>query len=185
MKTNTLYLYAAEMSVGDMRGFLRQIGLAFDYHILECYDRVTFKKFDVELVTNESDLNRGRAFGDKCDIRWRRKGDIFVVALTVDEVLNDKTKKKFNRGALEVPYTENVPRSQFLLWGQYLDRVEVNGNPMHRWFEKRIPQPLFYPVDDESPYVGLKVVDYYDDEWQLIARRFIEPYNIPEGERKR
>ena len=101
------------------------------------------------------------------------------------KIHNDETKKKFNRRDLEVPYTENVSKSQFLMWGKYLDRVEVNGNPMHRWFEKRIPQPLFYPVDDESPYIGLKVVDYYDDERRLIVRKLIEPYNIKEGRRKR
>ena len=104
MKTDTLYLYAAEISVGDMKEFLRQIGLAFDYLILEFYHRVVFERFDLALVNCEDEQNRGRAFGDICGIIWRRKDDIFVVALTTDEKLNDETAKKFTEGYHEVAY---------------------------------------------------------------------------------
>jgi hypothetical protein len=175
MKIDTLYLYAAEISVGDMKGFLRQIGLAFDYLILEFYQRVVFERFDLDLVNCEDYLNRGRAFSNKCEIRWRRKDDIFVVALTTDEELNDETAKKFTGGYHEVAYARRQ-RNGFLLWGEYLDRGEVNGKTRHRWFEKRIPKPQFYPVDAESTHIGLKAVDYYDNEGRPIARRVIEPY---------
>jgi len=172
---NTLYLYASEVSVSGMKQFLEKIELAFNYIMLEFYDRVIFEKFDSALLNDEGALNRGRAFNNECEIKWRRNGDRFVVALTAGKALDDRVTQEFE--GVELTYSKRVePEDGFLLWGKYLDQVEVEGNLQHRWFEKRIPQPQFYPVNPTLPYVRLKTTDYYDDEGRLIGRRLIEPY---------
>jgi hypothetical protein len=173
---NTLYLYGTEISVGDLKQFLRKIELTFNYIILEFYDRVIFEKFDLKFVTDEDVLNRVRAFSNEYELKCRRKGDKFVVALTAEKALNGRVAQEFDGEPIKETYAKREPEDGFPLWGEYLDQVEVNGKMRHRWFEKRIPHPQLYPVDDESSYIGLKIVDYYDDERRLIARHFIEPY---------
>ncbi len=180
---NSLYLYGTEISVSGLKQFLRKIELAFNYILLEFYDNVIFEKFDLKFVNDADVLNRSRAFSNDYELKWRRKGDKFVVALTSEKALTGNVTQEFDGEPLGVTYAKRVPEEGFLLWGEYLDQAEVNGKVRHRWFEKRIPQPQLYPVDDESAYIGLKIVDYYDDEGRLIARRLIKPYNIAkEGE---
>ena len=170
-----LYLYATEIQVGNMGQCLKKIGVAFNYVILEFYDKVIFEKFESGLLNDEAALNRGRAFNNECEIKWRRKDDRFVVALTAEKALDDRVTQEFE--GVELTYAKRVePEDGFLLWGEYLDQVEVEGNPRHRWFEKRIPQPQFYPVNTPLSYVRLKTAHYYDDEGRLIARRLIKPY---------
>jgi len=175
---NTLYLYANEISVGDLKQFLDKIGLGFNYIILEFYDRVVFEKFALNLVADEDTLNRGRVFSNEHEIKWRKKGNKFVVVLMAEKVLNGKVAPEFKDGPLEVTYAKRCePEDGLLLWGEYLDQVEIEGNPRHRWFEKRIPQPQFYPVNAPHLYVRLKTTDYYNNQGQLIARRLTEPYS--------
>lgn len=176
---NTFFIYGTEVPIDEMKQLLSKIELAFNYVILEFYDKVIFEKFDLKFVNDEDALNRGRAFSNEYELKWRRKGDKFIVALTAEKALNGRVAQEFDGEPLTVTYAKRVePEDGFLLWGEYLDQVEVNGKMRHRWFEKRIPPPQLYPVDDESAYIGLKIVDYHDDEGRLIARRLIKPYNI-------
>ncbi|MCD4753885.1 MAG: hypothetical protein K8R40_12510 [Anaerolineaceae bacterium] len=174
-KTNTLYLYAAEISVGGMNEFLRSIGLTFDYLILEFYHQVIFETFDINLINNEEDVNRGRAFSNEYEIKWRRKGEKFVIALAAEIALNSKAAQKFD--CEPVNYAKMVkPKNGLFLWGKYLDQVKINKKVRHRWFEKRIPQPQLYPINEPLAHVCLKTADYYDIECRLIVRRLIELY---------
>jgi hypothetical protein len=112
---------------------------------------------------------RGRAFGEQVELRWRRRGDVFPVLIVSESPLNLATAGSGEIVQLPEPeILERVnddPPLQMILWGEWQD-PDPNAEPdlpdpnRHWWYEERIPRFLGYPWDVETKRLAIEVARY-------------------------
>ncbi len=84
---------------------------------------------------------RGRAFGPKQEVRWRKVGDHYRVDVLSESTDVPSSDKGWERTAQDV---DGLGKRTILLWGE----LGEDPDSPEEWIEVRIPRPLNYPVDD-------------------------------------
>lgn len=169
---NKLFLYSRRINnLPDLEEYIGLLGLHDALVIAEYPDDVVFQDFDIGKHLLK-DLIRARIFttsstGGKgpIDIRIRRTADSFVVVVASEQELSIKFDKSET-----LTYKEAIvglggdTNSGIYLWGKHLRDEE--------WFESRIPRKHKYPVTQRPKYLRLQVVEYRNDNGELLYSRF-------------
>lgn len=113
---------------------------------------------------------RGRGFGEQMELRWRRRGNDFVVLLISESPpsLPAETQEKIGELPKPVKLTrvESDPPQRVVLWGEWQDRNvepelrEPEYQGRHWWYEERIPKFLGYPFAYREEHLAIEVACY-------------------------
>ncbi|MCM8804081.1 MAG: hypothetical protein NC833_02365 [Candidatus Omnitrophica bacterium] len=161
-----IYLYAGKMNENGLKDCLKKFD-NFNYIIVEFYDSISFLKYDKKEISSWdfSKIKKGRAFGDNSELRWRRKGDEFILSFICEEqicidFLKDKLEIECEKSSLNT-----------ILWGRY---IHFSKNT---FFEEKIPKIIEYPIDLDGrsltlnkSFVSIEVVIYKDKGKQILNR---------------
>lgn len=107
---------------------------------------------------------RGRAFGEEMELRWRLRGDEYAALLIVESplILTDDSQSW-----VSLPSPTSLARDeklqQVILWGEWQDPEEEDELPdqdRYWWYEERIPQFLGYPWINADSRLALLVARY-------------------------
>lgn len=107
---------------------------------------------------------RGRAFGEEMELRWRRRGNEYAALLIAESplILADDPQTRVSLPA-PTSLSRDEELQQVILWGEWQDPEEEDELPdpnRHWWYEERIPQFLDYPWINEDSRLALRVARY-------------------------
>jgi len=125
--------------------------MKFDYLIASDWREIHFVKFDQRDSSRLSISDRGRAFGEKAELRWRRSedGEHFICRWLSDDGAS------LGAGWKPLPEEElnrlKAEKIQYLLWGEPLfDGSEwLAEDDVPIWYQARIPKKLKYPIEED------------------------------------
>ena len=129
------------------------------------------KLADIPLIS----IEKGRVFDEKSEVRWICQNEIFhFTFLSEDDALFDSFTEHFQRGQNDLLYLEKDNEYRIILWGL---RNTIGKDIF--WFEKKIPQKLYYPVENKGSRVEIVVVEYNEKgNWNSKFYRFKEVCNV-------
>lgn len=186
-------IQAKKVKRSDLAKILEELRSNFNYLIVSNWRDIHFVRFDPKHHNQIPESDRGRAFGAKSELRWRRDEDDtqFVCRWISDDVKLDDWGNLLD---------ENLkPKmTKYLLWGEPLfegsEWLAESDNLI--WYQTRIPKKLKYPIEpnlarewdkstDKTPLV-LKVCEYKQNG-QTMFERFIclERYKSPDEKEKK
>ncbi|HLG17156.1 MAG TPA: hypothetical protein VJH03_22080 [Blastocatellia bacterium] len=163
--------YSLRLSTRQLAALLAGLETNFGQAILESVADVTFVAvarppdsfhFDDGFDPNQSE--RGRAFGEHVELRWRRRGDYFLSLIISETPLTLAAELEQEIGGFgEARLLERVDTLEARMWGEWQDpreETDLADSDRHWWYEERIPRFLGYPWDSPDKALALEVVRY-------------------------
>ena len=188
-------IQAKKVKRGDLAKILEELRSNFNYLIVSNWRDIHFVKFDPKHpMIPESD--RGRAFGTKSELRWRRDEDDehFVCRWISENVM-------LPTDTWSAPLNQQFEPKEicYLLWGEPLfdGSTWMDEDDHLIWYQTRIPKKLKYPIrpdfadwwkshpNKRDTPLALKVCEYKQNG-QIMFERFIslERYKSPNQKKK-
>lgn len=166
--------YSMKLSVTHLKALLVHLDKEFGQAILEGVADISFPAIgrppDNRHFDDRFDLTlweRGRAFGERLELRWRRREEQFVTLLMTDAPLSLPSGVAGEVGALPEPTSLELVETkvplQVILWGEWQDPKEETELPdptRPYWYEQRIPRFLAYPWNGHAKRLAIEVASY-------------------------
>ena len=175
-----LVIQSGKLTREELAQILEKYSDKFSFLIASDWREIHFDRFDPghQAISNS---DRGRAFGDNAELRWRL--DEEGVKLICRWIADDDNGQL--QGEAWTPFPElcdlkDQEENEYLLWGLPL---QIPGDDKLFWYQARIPKKLLYPANDvvtekcreagnKTPLV-LQVREYKKDG-RTIFERFIK-----------
>lgn len=166
--------YSLNLPAAKLLELLGTLESKFGYAILESVTDVSFvsvahppREFHFDSGFDLLKWERGRAFGESLELRWRRRGKEFAVLIISDAPPGDEKQITSAIGSLgkgvRLTKDADAPAMQARLWGEWQNPKDEKDLPdpnRHWWYEERIPRFLDYPYDDQEQYLAIEVARY-------------------------
>jgi hypothetical protein len=196
--------YSLNVTELQLSALLGALESQFGWAILENVLDMQFCRVGQELPALRFDqtftlplYDRGRAFGEQLEVRWRRKEPGYVVLVVAEARLDPLQKIVEDLGALPEPILlENCGSLQVVLWGEYYNfqnegESDNSQNRDRYWYEARVPKLLSYPWEAPDRRLILEVARYHEAREQGTSHptdfiyRFVRLTKIPEEWQKK
>ncbi len=166
--------YSMTLSAQQLKGLLAYLDEQFAQAVLEAVSEICFRaigrppdnlQFDGGF--DPSFWERGRAFGEELELRWRRRSGKFLTLLIAERPLSLPTG---GAGELEdLPEPKELGRTEIpprhvILWGTWQDPATETDlpDPTHLyWYEQHIPRFLAYPSGAPARRLAIEVASYH------------------------
>lgn len=160
--------YASQLTEADLRTLLDELAPNLSYAYVESASRAAWSLAAEAQIGAE--LVRGRVFGPRCEVQFRRDGDSYAVTVLTDiSRVASGMAESLDLGDLDA---EEVT---YLLWGR---RDVASG----AWIEPGYRQQWCYPVGGEPARVGVRALEYRDRERaHLQFMRYLELVAVEEA----
>jgi hypothetical protein len=163
--------YSLKLSNRQLTLLLKSLESEIEQTILESVVEVKFVSigrppddFHFDDAFDLTKWERGRAFGTEMELRWRRRGDDFLLLIVCETPLSLTPEVESAIGALgDARFLDRVETIQARLWGEWQDpeaETDLLGTYLHWWYEERVPKFLPYPFNEPEPYLAIKVARY-------------------------
>lgn len=189
-----LVLRSADVELGQLPNVLDEVngvlgGQPFQYLMADFWDAPgIFTEYGAGVAELRQKVGRslrvehclgGSAFGLVCEVRWRKVGASFRLALVAEADLGALPLKGANitwqneaeerdRCQERTPTEGDGETRWILLWG-----TKCRGR--REWVEARIPRILTYPADTQMDglfdHVRLHFVEYHDERGRVVIHR--------------
>jgi len=171
------FAYSLTLSARQLTVCLSSLDAHFEQAILEGVADICFvgvarvpHNFQFDDAFTPQHWERGRAFGVHTELRWRRRGDAFVVLLIAEAPVTIPTSAQQEIETLPEPVqldrVQDEPPLRAILWGEWqnpTDPMMRRDLPdLHRdwWYEERIPKFLDYPYYASVTTLAVEVARY-------------------------
>lgn len=160
--------YASQLTEADLRTLLEELAPNLSYAYVESTSSAAWSTAAEAAISDGA--TRGRVFGPRCDVQFRREGDGYAVTVITDiSRAASGMAESLDLGELDA---EEVT---YLLWG----RREAGGDV---WVEPGSRQQWRYPVDGAPGRVGVRALEYRDRERaHLQFMRYLELVAVEEA----
>lgn len=166
--------YPMTLSAAQLKTLLSYLELQFGQVIMENVTDMCFPainrlpdNFHFDANFDISLWEKGRAFGEQMELRWRRRGGQYAVLLITDIPLLLSPDITNEVGALpEAKSLERIESEtplQITLWGEWQNPAEepdLPGRERPYWYEERIPRFLAYPWSGHDKQLAIEVAQY-------------------------
>ncbi len=150
---------ASRLAEPDLTPFLHDLAAHFAYLYVETSDDVRWSRFAA--AETPSDVVRGRAFGRRCDVQFRRDGDAYAVLLLTD------LPQPAGADNLDLAPLDQE-EATYLLWG-------LRQADAEHWTEPGATRRWAYPLDGSPRRVGVRALEYRDHETgELQFTRYLD-----------
>lgn len=166
--------YSMYAAAGRLKTLLDHLESQLGWVILENVADIQFLSvgqksdgFRFDHAFDPSFWERGRAFGEHLEVRWRYKRDRHAILLlaeapvTLPPEVAAEIRPFPEPVLLESP--ENSPLIRIALWGEWQDPKTEPDLPSSAdlyWYETRIPRFLPYPWDKPAKHLAIEVTRY-------------------------
>jgi hypothetical protein len=112
----------------------------------------------------------GFIFNENSELSWRYDLDDFIFRLVHSD---ESASLAFSDNKNHIIEYEKKESAEYLCWGNYDNRLD-------KWFEKQVPRPVRYPVDDKKAYCVVVSNEYFNGDKKLVLTCFssVESYDI-------
>ena len=166
--------YPMTLSAEQLKTLLECLESQFGQAILENVADICFPainrlpdNFRFDDTFDLSVCEKGRAFGEQMELRWRRRGEQYVALLITDIPLSLPHNVDNEVGELPEPKplesVESETPLQITLWGEWQDPNAEEDLPSQSrpyWYEERIPKFLAYPWHECDYRLAIEVAQY-------------------------
>jgi hypothetical protein len=166
------FAYSLSLSDKQLTDLLEAHEASFQYAILECVAAIQFvtvarppDDFHFDANFQPQYWERGHAFGEEMELRWRRRRSEFAVLLISESPLTQSAGIPLS-DMTELSRVESEEPLQIALWGEWQDPDEetelkpLESQGRQWWYEERIPQFLGYPHPARADYLAIEVACY-------------------------
>lgn len=154
------------LSRDPLKALLQYLETSFGQAILEGVEDICFvgvgrapDHFHFDAAFDLGQWERGRAFGEEMELRWRRRGSRYALLLISENAVS--LPPHLTEGI--DPFPEPIPLEQLpddpplhiILWGSWQDPEAEPDLPISQrpfWYEAQVPRFLAYPCDQPEPY---------------------------------
>lgn len=166
MRRPLAHALASRLAEPDLTPFLDDQATHLTYLYVETAGDVRWSRFAAGAAT--AGAVRGRAFGLRCEVQFRRDGDAYAVLL-----LTDLPRPAGGDNLDLAPFDQE--EATYLLWGAREAGAE-------HWTEAGSARRWTYPLDGTPHRVGVRAVEYRDhDSGELQFTRYLDLVPFPEG----
>jgi hypothetical protein len=166
--------YSLRMTAAQIKALLGYLESQFGWVIVENVVDIQFLSvaqkpdgFRFDRTFDHTFCERGRAFGEQMEVRWRRKHDRYVILLLAEAPVAFSPEAAVGIEPLPEPTLlvklESDPSLQVVLWGEWQDpkaEPDLPSPSRPYWYETRIPKFLAYPWDKPVKRLAIEVSRY-------------------------
>jgi len=162
-----MFAYPMNLTIEELRALLSHLEPEFQQVMIENVTCTHFyainrppDNFHFDSSFELSIWEKGRAFGEKMELRWRCRRESYAILIISDIPLSLPYESVKLPEAKRLEIVESLKVN---LWGQWQDPNEEKEIPdfsRQYWYEERIPRFLPYPWDGCDKQLAIEVFKY-------------------------